>query len=497
VTKNKLRVQYSGLIIFTAQIISVATGTAFIILLTRYMTKPQYGVWTNISDSTSYFLLCSGFVPFWAMRFVARGKEGATKTALIANFLIVLASAAVYIPLAPLITSSLHISVTYVPIYYLASAQMIASCLVNTLGSCLLAEKPQATGYGFLIEEVSKVILAYLLIVRFQQIFLGAMLSLILSASFQMLYYLKLLSDDLRRKVQWSYVKEWLKGSVAFFYNAIGGQLAAFTFILLLVYGGQVGRADYQAAATFAAIIGYSSSLASTLYPKLLAENSLKEISASLRIVLMFGLPMAAIIVSLSQSLLTVLNASYREAWPVLILLSVDALISLISGFYTNVLYGVERLDEEAKIPLRELVKSKMFKLLTLPYVQATFTLPTALYVLTRFVNGQPVQAAVYLATIIMAAHGITLLLTYLIVHTSVKIDVPWRSTGKYVFTAAVAAAALYMLPHPTTLVLTFATVVAGAMIYAVLTLAVDKDARTLVRSILQEIGIVSKSPSS
>jgi O-antigen/teichoic acid export membrane protein len=101
VARSELRIQYSGLIIFTAQIISVATGMAFILLLTRNMTKPQYGVWSNIFDLTGYFLLFSGFIPFWATRFVARGKEGAAKTALLTNLILAIASAAIYIPLSP------------------------------------------------------------------------------------------------------------------------------------------------------------------------------------------------------------------------------------------------------------------------------------------------------------------------------------------------------------------------------------------------------------
>lgn len=492
--KTELRIQYSGLIIFTAQLLSIATGTAFILLLTRNMTRPQYGVWSNISDLTAYFLLFAGLVPFWATRFVARGKEGAAKTALLANLIVAMVSAAIYIPLVPFITGSLQISEAYVTIYILASAQIITLHLVSALESCLRAEKPQAIGYGLLIEEVCKLGLAYLFIVGFQQLFLGAMLSLILSASFQALYYVKLLSKHLRQKIQWSYVRQWLKGSIAILYNAVGTQLAAFVFILLLVYGGQSARADYQAAATFAGVIGFSSSLAFALYPKLLAQNSVKEITTSLRTVLMFAFPMAAIIISMSQSLLTVLNVSYVAASPVLILLSIDALVSLASQFYTSVLFGVERLDDEAEIPLRKLVKSRMFKLLTLPYVQAAITLPTALYILTQLTNEQPVQAAVYVTLINMAAHAATFLLTYLLMRTSVRISVPWKSIGKYVFASAVTAAALYALPHPTTLAWTFATLVTGAAVYAVLLLTIDKDARMLLRSILQEIGMGSLS---
>jgi O-antigen/teichoic acid export membrane protein len=494
VARSELRIQYSGLIIFTAQIISVATGMAFILMLTRNMTTPQYGVWSNIFDLTGYFLLFSGFIPFWATRFVARGKEGAAKTALLTNLIVAIASAAIYIPLVPLMTGSLHINQTYIAIYLLASAQIITLPLISILESCLRAEKPQAIGYGLLIEEACKLALAYLLIVRFHwQPLLGAMLSIILSASFQTFYYLRLFSNDLRKKIRWNYVREWLKGSTAILYNSVGVQLSAFVFILLLVYGTQAARADYQAAATFAGIIGYSSSLAFALYPKLLAEDSLKEITASLRTVLMFALPMASIVISMSQSLLTVLNVSYRAASPVLILLSFDALISLVLGFYTSVLFGVEKLDEEAKIPLKKLVRSRMFKLLTLPYVQAAVTLPTAFYVLTRFANGQPVQAAVYVVGIIMVGHGVALLLTYIIMRTSVRIAVPWRSIGNYVLASTITAATLYALPHPVTLTWTFITLLTGAAMCAALLLAIDRDARMLVRSVLREIGISPK----
>jgi O-antigen/teichoic acid export membrane protein len=490
--KDELRIQYSGLIIFGSQLVSVATGMAFILLLTRNMTTPEYGVWSNIFDLTGYFLLFAGFVPFWAMRFVARRNEGAAETAVLANLIVALALAAVYIPLVPLVTAGLHISGSYVPVYLLASAQMITVYVISALESCLRAEKPQVIGYGLLLEEACKLVLAAVLIVGLHQLFLGAMLSLILSALLQALYYVRLLSRRFGRGIRWDYVREWLKGSVAILYNSVGSQLAAFVFILLLVYGGQEARADYQAATTFAAVIGYSLSLAFALYPKLLAEESMREVTTSLRTVLMFAFPLAAIVISTSQSLLTVLNVSYRSASTVLILLVVDALIVLLSQFYTYVLYGVERLDKEARIPLRRLVRSRMFKVLSLPYVQAAVALPATFIVLSVFAIGHAVQAAVYVAIISIIAHAVTFGLTFLVMHRSVRIVVPWRSVAKYLAVSAVVGIILYVLPHSATLALTFAAVVGGAVLYAVLLLVADEDARTLVRLILKELGMSS-----
>jgi hypothetical protein len=93
-----------------------------------------------------------------------------------------------------------------------------------------------------------------------------------------------------------------------------------------------------------------------------------------------------------------------------------------------------------------------------------------------------------------MAAHAIMFLLTYLIMGTSVRIVVPWGSIGKYVFASSATGVILYVVPHPATLALTFVTVVVGAAVYAALILAIDKDARMLVRSILQEIGLAPKA---
>ena len=492
-SRNRIRVQYSGLIIFVAQMISVFTGLIFVLLLTRSMTSQQYGVWSNIFDLTGYFILFSAVFPFWATRFVARGKEGATKTGLYANLLVSLASIAIYVPLLPLLMSKFNISGTYLFVYVLAFAYIVAVHLIVILEAVLRAEKPQATGYGLLIEEICKISLAYLLIVKFQFFgpvnqFFGAMISLIVATSVQVIYYLRLVLKDLKQSIQWSYVREWLKGSVAYIYNAVGSQIYGFIFLLLFIYGGEAARGDYQAAATFAAIVGYSYSLAFALYPKLLAEDSLKDVTSSLRTVLMFAIPMAAVVMSMSRSLLTVLKGSYADASLVLVILAIDAFIALIIPFYTSVLLGMEKLDEEAKISLKQLLRSKMFKVFTLPYIQAAIALPAGFYVLTRFAAGNPLQAAIYVAIIIMAAHAATFLVLYIIMLGSVTIVVPWRSVGKYVLASAIMVAVLYPLPHPTTILPTLGTVAMAGAIYATLVLAIDSDARMLVNSIWQEI---------
>lgn len=495
--KNGIRLYYSGFIIFAAQILSVITGLAFTLLLTRHLTKQEYGIWANIFDLVNYFLLLSGIFPFWAIRFIARGKQGAAKTGLLANLVISLISAILYVSLTPFLTGAFRIGGPYVVMYLIAFAQIINVHVILIFESVLRATKPQAVGYGLLIEETVKLALAYVLIVRLEQLFLGALLSIILSTTIQVLYYVSITKDELRQKTQWTYVKEWLKGSTANLYNAVGSQLSSTTIIILFLLGGQEARGNYQAALTFANVIGYSLFLSYALYPKVLAENNLKEVTSSLRTVLMFAIPITTIIMATSPSLLIVLNIKYSEAQPILLLLAIDAFILLIQQFYTSVIFGTEKLDEKATIPLRKLAGSKIFKVFTLPYLQAAISLPTTIIILTRFASDQPVLSAVYVTAINLTAHGITLLIQYAMMHKAVRITFPWKNTAKYILASAVAGAVLSALPDTATLTLTFATVLLGIAAYSAILLAIDREARTLIAAIWNEIKNIASGQTS
>ena len=486
--KREIRLQYSGFMIFAAKILSIATGLIFTLLITRNTTTSEFGVWGNIFDLVGYFTLLAAAIPFWSTRFVARNKEGSTKTGLVANLIIGVISTVFYIPLVPFITSALKVPQSYVYLYFIVSAQIIETYLINQFEATLRAERPQAVGYGLLVEEITKIVLAYVLIVRLQQPLTGAMVSLTIGLLLQILYYLKLVSSDLRENIKWNYLREWLKGSTVYIYGIIGNQISAVIFIMLFVFGGQVARGDFEAAATISPIITYSSFLSFALYPRLLARQNTDDVAGSLKLVLMFAIPMVAVTIAIPNSLLIMLKEQYANAAPLLYILAIDALVQTLWGFYQYVIFGVEKLDEKAAIPIGQLVKSDIFKVFTLSYVQSAITLPIAYYVLTNFALGQPVRAAMYVAIIIMVTRFAMFLFLYTLVRRTARVVVPWANIGKYVSAAAIMGVALYVIPHPTRLTLILATAAAGGILYIALLLAIDKEARMLIRSILQEI---------
>ncbi len=298
----------------------------------------------------------------------------------------------------------------------------------------LQAVKPQAVGYGLMIEEIVKVSIALVLILAFKQLFLGAMLSLTISLVVQIMYYVYLLRGNLKERANWGYLKEWLKGSPAIAYNLIGGQLLAFVLILLFLYGGDGARAYYQAAFTFTSIISYANSLAFALYPKLLANSCTDEhVGTSFRTVLMLAIPFATLAIVMSVSFLTILNVSYSAAWPILIVLTIDTLILLMTTFYSSCVMGVESFDAEGRISIRQLFKSKIFKIFSIPYIQAAVALPLTYIVLTKLPVVGSVQATVEVVAILISVHIGSLVGLYLFMRHSIKLPVAWKGIAKYI----------------------------------------------------------------
>lgn len=498
-TSKDLRLQYSGYVIFVIQIFSVVTGLIFTLLLTRNMNSDQYGLWTNIFDYTAYFTLFSGLLPFWATRFVARGKVGTIRTSTLAQLLIGFINMIIYFPVIYLIyifaiqpTIKTHpalASINFLPVYLIAGLYILTFYMITMFEAILQPIKPQALGYGLLIEELVKVGVALVLILGFKQLFLGAVLALVLSCVVQVGYYVWLLADDFKQKTEWNYLKDWIKGSTVSIYNAVGNQLTAFVLILLFFYGGPTTRAYYQAATSFTVIIGYSISLSIALYPKLLAKGCSKEqVGTSFRTVMMLAIPLTAITMAMSYSFLTVLKNVYGAAWPVLIGLSAYTLFGLVTSFYSNYLLGVEAFDAEGKISLRELARSKIFKLFSLSYIEAAIELPAAYFVLTRLPIAGSVEATLAVIGILLSVQILTFAWFYWQMRRSISLPVAWVSMGKYILTSAIMVVILLVLPTTTTLLPTIGKAALGFSIYAALLLSIDKQARQLVRQIWAEV---------
>jgi hypothetical protein len=504
VAKYDIRLQYSGFVIFAAKMLGVITGLIFqfMIAWTTVGRPGEYDIWFNVGDVLAYFTILVGVAPFWVMRFVARGKEGATKTGFVTNLIVSVISTIAYLAFIPFLLPMLGISSNFLPVYLVASLEIVELYALTLFESCLQATTPQTIGYGLLVQQVGKVALGYVLIVQMGQPLIGALVATIVAISIQIFYYFKILADRFKEQIQWRYVKQWIKGSLANIYNVIGNQISAYIFIMLYDMGGEGSRGRLGAAATIANVISYSSFLAFALYPKLLAERKKEDVTTSLKMVLMFAIPMMVVAIALSDVYITILRRDYPDAWIVLIVLAVDTLLTVTSSIFGSVLFGMESLDQDEKISFKDLVRSRLFIVFSLPYIRSAVILPLTYYVLTTpYAFNQPLQAAFSVSIINMIGHIIAFIALYTLARKTIKMDIPWKSISKYVLASAVMGALLFLLPHPAAIAETATTMeiifniaqvlvltAVGAIVYLVIVMAIDKDARTLPKTILQEL---------
>jgi hypothetical protein len=120
---------------------------------------------------------------------------------------------------------------------------------------------------------------------------------------------------------------------------------------------------------------------------------------------------------------------------------------------------------------------------------------------LTTYAFNQPLQAALYVSIILLIARFVMFIIMYAVARKSVKMDIPWKSISKYVLASAVMAAVLFLLPHPAGVPATADTMDIifnigqalvltgiGAAVYLAIIMAIDKEARMLPKSMLQEV---------
>ena len=484
--KSEIRLRYSGYILFTSKLLSVATGLAFVLMITRSVSTEEFGIWGNIIDVFSYFILLATVLPFWTTRFVAREHAGSAKTGLTANIFISIASTAIYLALLPTILSVLQIGADYVMLYFIVSIQIVEFYIISALEAVLRAKQPHTVGYGLLMYEICRVVLAFTLIMHLKLGLLGAIYSIIGSYIIQIAFYVKLTAKELKESVRWSSLKEWLKASPINLYSIVGNRIAAFTFIFLFMYG-ELARSYYGAALIIANVIAYSNFLSYALYPKLLSKTDPKDISTSLKMILMSAIPMTIGAIILSDSYLTILSPDYTEAKLVLSILAIYIFSLSLSQVFNTVVMGTEKIDAKAKIPFKQLIKTRLFQIFTLPYVQSAITLPTTFFALFYMAETQ-LEAATYLALISLIVGLAMLLCTYIIARKCLTFNFPWKSVTKYVIASAVMATLLYILPHPTRLLLTVGLTIVGGIVYFIILAVIDWETRELVRSVISEV---------
>ena len=165
----------------------------------------------------------------------------------------------------------------------------------------------------------------------------------------------------------------------------------------------------------------------------------------------MLAIPFATITMVMSTSFLTVLNVAYSVAWPVLVALTIDTLVTLMYFILLfTVLWAKKPSMPKEKFQFANFSEAKSSKYFTVPYIQAAIALPLAYFVLTRLPVAGSVQAAVNVIAILIGVHLSTFIGLYSFMRHSIRIPVAWKSIAKYVLASFfMGALCFFCFPLP------------------------------------------------
>lgn len=345
--------------VFSSRIASVFTGLVFLLLMTRSLTVPQYGLWEVILDMVTFASYPAGLLVFWATRDIARGKL-LGRTAIGMNLLLSLLGIVLYAifsvvtahSIATANLGTLLLAVLLIPIGYWNQA---ANAVVS-------GHNPIVAGYSVISSEVSKLAVALPALLLLHLGIGGVILSVMTANVAQAATSTYLTRDADILPLDLESGRRWLSHTLFPGLTTLPFVLGvADTYIASVVAHQTTLVAYYQAAFAVATIAGYSYYLASALYPLLLRGGSDELTTASLDLTLLFGVPMAVGAAALAKPILFLLKPAYAAGDVALVILSFSALVNSVSLILDQTLMGRDRVDVDSKASFQDYLKSTIF----------------------------------------------------------------------------------------------------------------------------------------
>ena len=344
--QSKIHLRRTGLIVFSARILSIFTGMLFLVMITGWLSPTKFGLWEVILSYVAFASYPSYWLGFWATREIARGRM-IGRTVVLMNLVFSVGAACAF--LAYSIMSYSRFQASFAP--FLLAVMLIPLVYWNqAVNSVASGYKPEAVGYSILFSETAKLLVAYVALFIFKLGIDGAILGVVASYVGQGLVITALVGGAVSEPLSLEAGRRWISDSwVPAFYSLGTTISAADTVAASLVTGGTFLTGYYQAAFQIGLIVSYSMYLSSGLYPLLLRGGSDTAANVTLDLILMFGMPMAVGVIVLAPRLLALLSPAYVTAGNdvslALCILAVYGLASAVSGFFDSTLMGKETAD--------------------------------------------------------------------------------------------------------------------------------------------------------
>lgn len=468
----------------------------FTLIVTRTLNAEEFGTWNLIGGLITYVIIAEPIISYWATRETARGLQS-SKTAVMSSGILSIGGVVVYLAICYSLTGQIHINQN---VLYFASILIPVMFLNRTLTAVNLGWNPHSSSYGMLSFEIVKIPAALLLVYFLHFGIFGAISSTIIAYIASIIILAYFAREKLKERFSISSLKKWIKLSWLSVYPGISNVIYHLDVVIFSVISGSViGLAFYSASQTISNLVGNSSLISQALYPKLLEGGDKQHLQENLIRFFYFAFPLAALSIVFAKPALYALKPIYESAVPVVIFMTIRAILYVLGGTYNQAMMGIEKVDLNENSTVKDFIKSKLFSVPTMILIQYsvyTVSIAVGLYLLKPF-SKNDIDLVVYWSIISLATQ-VPFTIYYYIKsrkYFASKIDMP--SLFKYLGASTISFGITYMLLQeflsykksifefiPNLLI--FALI--GIGLYLGITYLIDSRTRKLFNAVINEI---------
>ena len=491
---SDIRVTYSGLIGFTVAMGGILSGTIFTIIVTRQLSVEEFGIWAVIGGMVGYSVAAEPIISYWTTRQIARGepvgKTSIVSSSLFAGFSIPIYVVSVYLfsGIEPEFFNSMILAVILIPVKFVSHA----------LSSVNNGYKPHAVNIGKMAFESMKIPVGLGLVFFLGLGLDGAIITIFVASLADIATQARYAKPQLSVKLNFLYLKNWLKQSWIPLYAKIFQVLLSLDVIVFTVITGSViGVAYYAAAFVVSNIVARSGRISWALYPKLLANGSHGHISENFVRMTYFAIPLTITAIVFSEHILFILNPEYVHAGTVVMFLSLGTFFTLITNFFYQILMGIETVDVKKNPSLSKLLRSNLFLIGTLSNIRYTLYIAILAAVLYLFKDLSDIELVVIWSMVSFVLSIPFLIHSVLLIRRHIAFTFPYTAILKYLI-GSVGIAVVFILTneHVAVFETSIYSYMPGFLLELVLcgiaylgiTYIIDHKTRKLFRLILSEI---------
>ncbi len=442
---SNIRVTYSGLIAFAVSIISVVTGTIFVVMVTRRLSPEDLGLWTLVGTLVTYVLIIRPMITYWSTRQLSRGEEIGKTTIITSSLFSVFASIA-YLGFAFYFAytteANLHV-------FLLATILVPLSFIFGALNSIGIARRPQSISYGLVVFEITKIPIGLLLVVILDLEVIGAILTVILADSARLILISIMVRHEIHGKIKTKNIKFWIHMSWLTIYQNFSSFVRSLDVVVFTVLTGSLVALAYWAIAkTVSTFVAHSEKMTQGLYPKIIATKQKEFAEEALRRTMFFAIPTLCLSIIFVKPILYILNPIYVDGVLIVIVMCVRSFAFMFNNISFEILGAYDVVDENKQTSVKKYIKSKLFVLPTLYYI--TFGIYIAILVIYLVFIQSPETTDVELVTIwsiIYLAISIPLTIYGMIaIRIKHQIKLPAKSILKYLLIALLSSGITFIL---------------------------------------------------